>query len=206
MSALRRYVAALACVTAVVTVSACHSTKTTSGEGSPIGSVSVTPSDSTPATDTVTPTDATPTPTDTATTSASSSAAKPPPHSNNTCAFTQLGIRALRGSGAQQREYAAINFTNKGSKACTMYGYPGVSLRSNGVLLGQPATRDLSITPAIVKLNPGDLVQAQIVDNSSCQAALSDTVRVYPPDSTQYVDLPLELRGCTLTIQPVALN
>jgi hypothetical protein len=94
-------------------------------------------------------------------------------------------------------------FTNKGTKACTMYGFPGVSLRYQGALLGQPASRDLSVAPAIVRLNPGDLVQAGIVDNSSCQAPLSDTVRVYPPDSTKFVDLPLELRGCTITVQPV---
>jgi hypothetical protein len=115
-------------------------------------------------------------------------------------------MRAVRGSGAGQQEFASIYFTNKGSAACSMYGYPGISLRANGILLGQPASRDRSTAPATVHLAPGAQAHADITDNSSCQAALSDTVRVYPPDSTQFADLPLVLRGCTLSVTPVTAS
>jgi hypothetical protein len=167
--------------------------------------VGVTSSDSAANTDTVTPTD---TPTDastSATPTRTTTAPAPPAPSLNTCAFDQLGIRALRGSGANQQEFAAVFFSNKGTTTCTIYGYPGISLRYQGQPLGQPASRD-STTPTAIKLKPGDVVQADITDNSSCQAPLSDTVRVYPPDSTRFVDLPLQLRGCTLSVKPVAAS
>jgi hypothetical protein len=108
----------------------------------------------------------------------------------------------IRGSGALQREYASVLFTNTSTKRCTMFGFPGVSLRRAGQLLGQPATRE-AITPKNLRLAPGGRAQADITDVSTCQAPLSDTVRVYPPDSKQFVDLPLDLRGCALSVRPV---
>jgi hypothetical protein len=111
----------------------------------------------------------------------------------------------LRGSGAQQQEFASVFFTNKGSAPCTMFGFPGVSLRLADRLLGQPATRE-NVAAQTVRLAPGGRAQADITDYSSCQAPLSDTVRVYPPNATQFVDLPLDIRGCTITVKPVAAS
>ncbi|MCU1658309.1 MAG: putative secreted protein [Pseudonocardiales bacterium] len=117
--------------------------------------------------------------------------------------MAQLTVRVLRGSAAQQQEFALITFTNKGTKACSLFGFPGVSLRRANALLGQPADRSPKTPPHTVKLAPGEQAETTITDFSSCQAPLSDTVRVYPPNLREFVDKPLELRGCQIVVDPV---
>jgi hypothetical protein len=162
-------------------------------------------------------TDVTPIPSDTETTTESSPTAassttpkpsktttppKPKPTGLLTSTSTQLKIGALRGSPAAGQEFAVITFTNKGPGVCTMVGFPGVSLRLHGALLGNPAQRS-GIAPKQVLLAPGAQAEAAITDYSSCQAGISDTVRVYAPDQRAFVDLPLALRGCRLVVDPV---
>ena len=79
---------------------------------------------------------------------------------------------------------------------------PGVSVRLHNALLGKPAERSI-VKPKAVSLAPGAAAEAMITDFSSCQAPVSDTVRVYAPDQKAFVDKPLELRGCRLFIDPV---
>jgi hypothetical protein len=191
---------ALACLGGAT---ACTSSKPAADSSStPPLSLSVTDSPPT-ATDSGLPTESTPeaTPTTSATSSASPSATAKPPGTD--CTMTQLTVRVLRGSAAQQQEFALVTFTNKSSKACTLFGYPGVSLRWNNALLGSPAERDKTKTPKTVTLKPGEQAESQITDFSACQAPLSDTVRVYPPNLTQFADRPLELRGCRTVVVPV---
>lgn len=185
---------------AVVVLAACTS------NGSGKGSVSLPPTGPPPLS--LSPTDTIAVPAQTTSSSASTpasstAASSAPKPAGTSCPFSSLRLTALRGSGYQGHEFAQIVFTNKGTGTCTMYGYPGVSLRAGNALLGQPAARDTSTPPGTVTLRPGDSATADITDFSTCNAARSDTVRVYPPDSTQYVDLPLNLRGCTLSVRPV---
>jgi hypothetical protein len=119
-----------------------------------------------------------------------------------TCTSAQLTIRVLRGGAVAGKEIAAITFTNGSTTTCAMFGYPGVSLRLHNALLGQPAERSV-VQPKSVSLAPGAGAEAVITDFSSCQAPVSDTVRVYAPDQKPFVDKPLELRGCRLFIDPV---
>jgi hypothetical protein len=198
---LARSVALMAAVVGLATVTAC--TSATSGKPT---STSAPSTESAPAT--AEPTDSGDTsPTDSApvtspvTTSVSPTASKPA--TGTGCALAQLSVRLIRGGAIAGQEIALITFTNTDSKACTMFGFPGVSLRLNNALLGQPATRT-SKTPATVTLKPGEQAEALLRDYTTCQAALSDTVRVYPPDSTQFVDKPFELRGCQTQIDPVS--
>ena len=60
------------------------------------------------------------------------------------------------------------------------------------------------MTAHTVRLLPGEQAQAQITDFSSCQASLSDTVRIYPPNLTAFVDKPFELRACRFEVDPVS--
>ncbi|PZS33440.1 MAG: hypothetical protein DLM58_07830 [Pseudonocardiales bacterium] len=116
--------------------------------------------------------------------------------------MSQLTVRALRGSAAQQQQFTLITFINKGAQTCTLFGFPGVSLRRNGVLLGKPAERTAK-PRTTVTIAPGGQAESLVTDFSSCQAPLSDTVRIYPPNLTQFVDRPLELRGCRIVVDPV---
>ena len=127
---------------------------------------------------------------------------KPTPTGPAACTSTQLKVRALRGSAAAGQEFALITFTNTASAACTLFGFPGVSLRLNNALLGRPAERS-GKAPSTVTLEPGAQAEASLTDFSSCQAPVSDTVRVYPPNQRAFVDRPLALRGCRVVVDPV---
>jgi hypothetical protein len=154
------------------------------------------------------PTDSTPVSSSPAASTSAASAAsavtstKPTAPSLATCLSTQLGIRVLRGGAVAGQEIALITFTNTSATKCAMFGYPGVSLRLHGALLGKPAERSV-VQPKAVPLAPGAAAEATITDFSSCQAPVSDTVRVYAPDQKAFVDKALELRGCRLFIDPV---
>lgn len=83
-----------------------------------------------------------------------------------------------------------------------MTGFPGVSLRKGGSQVGQPANRS-SLSPTTVALGPGTVATSTVHIASSCNAPLSDTLRVYPPDQTAYVDVPAVVRACPATVDPV---
>lgn len=208
---------------ALIALTGCTS-RSSAGSGSPVPSTAdlgtavsalpgnpatSTPATSTPATGTPatgTPAGTTPAPASTAPTPKSTPPTVPPkprPTGAVACTSAQLTVRALRGSAAAGQEFALITFTNTGSAGCTMFGFPGLSLRLNNALLGKPAQRS-GKAPSTVTLKPGARAEANVTDFSSCQAPVSDTVRVYPPDHRDYVDLPLALRACRVVVDPVA--
>jgi hypothetical protein len=171
---------------------------TTSGPSTPVTSPPVTSgppsSPSVPATPSTTPsaTKSTPAPT--------KGTAPPGPRE---CGVSDVSLRVLKGGAVVNAEIALLTFTNTSKTVCAMTGFPGVSLRLGNAALGAPATRTTK-APTTVVLAPGAAASTTLSDVSTCQAALSDTVRVYPPDSTAFIDKPLVLRGCTLHIDPVA--
>jgi hypothetical protein len=148
-----------------------------------------------------------PAPSSSALTKPTSSSATPSQSSPTTtadgCQAAALKVEALRGSGAAGHQYAFLQFTNKSAKTCSLTGFPGVQLRRAGAELGKPATRSDKVV-ATVKLAPGTSATAQLVDASTCQAEKSDSVQIIPPNLTQKFVLPLSIRGCALTIDPVA--
>jgi hypothetical protein len=118
------------------------------------------------------------------------------------CPTAVLKIEALRGSGAAGHQYAFLQFTNSSAETCSLTGYPGVQLVKAGKPMGQPAVR--SGKPiSRVQLAPGHSVTAQLVDASTCEADKSDSVAIYPPNRAERVVVPLSVRGCALTIDPV---
>jgi Protein of unknown function (DUF4232) len=150
-------------------------------------------------------------------TAASSSAPTKPPSTSATpsqsspattaegCQASALKVEALRGSGAAGHQYAFLQFTNTSATACSLTGFPGVQLRVAGAALGKPATRSDKVV-ATVKLAPGTSAIARLVDASTCQAAKSDSVQVFPPNLPEKFLVPLSIRGCALTIDPVVAS
>lgn len=128
---------------------------------------------------------------------AATSVAAPPPAPRSTC--TSLSIRVLRGSAAPGYEFAALQFENTGTTRCTLYGYPDVSLLSGGQSIGPASVPDGSLASAYV-LAPGQLAESRLKDLSTCQAPLSDQIRVVAPRSSAQLLRPLQLRACTLTV------
>jgi hypothetical protein len=114
-------------------------------------------------------------------------------------------VVALRGSGAAGHQYAFLQFTNNSTKTCSLTGFPGVQLMRAGVALGQPAARS-SIRVSRVQLAPKQSATAQVVGNSTCDAPKSDSVQIIPPNRTEKFVVPLSIRGCPLTVDPVAAS
>ena len=201
-AAVRRAAAGCAALALAVLGTACtssHSPAVTGGSNISPGSAFSTTA---PATDTTTVTSPA-----ASTTPASSSAARSssaaPGLPKDTCQMTQLSVRLIRGGADTGREIGLVTFTNVSKVECSMVGFPGVSLRLGGASLASPATRDAAAAPTTVHLEPGQSAQAQVTDFSSCQAPLSDNVRVYPPNLTTFVDRPGQFRGCNLVVEPV---
>ncbi len=203
-------------IAAVAVLAACSPSKhqaadTGAGTGDSGAASSSTPVQHLPSsaepTDTITVTappssSSPPAPPSTPPSSATSTPTNPGPP---TCTTANLKITVLRGSGAAGHQFAELDFTNAGPATCSLLGFPGVSLRAGGVQLGAPAQR--SNKPVVlVALAPGKKASTTLTDNSTCNAPNSDTVRIYPPNQTVAVDIPLSLRGCSLTIDPVALT
>lgn len=160
-------------------------------------SVTTSPARSSPAPSTSAPRSSTAAPS-TATTT------KAPPTRPVTpaCAAASLKVDALRGGAAPGTEIAVLTFTNISATTCTISGFPGLTLLRNGRVIGTPARAALK-TPRLVTLKPKATAESQITDFISCQAPLSDTGRVTPPGTTTSVDVRLELRACTVVVDPV---
>jgi hypothetical protein len=127
----------------------------------------------------------------------------PQPPVPNGCTTSQLMITVERGSGAAGHQFANILFKNTSPAKCSLTGFPGVVLIKGGARLGRPATR--AAKPfAAVQLVPGASGAATLTNDSTCNADNSDSVQVIVPDRTEKVVLPLRMRGCPLTIDPVA--
>jgi Protein of unknown function (DUF4232) len=124
------------------------------------------------------------------------------------CATTDLQVRLGTSSGAAGSVYQAIDFTNIGAAACTLYGYPGVSLATTHPpsQIGAAAARNPSPPPKQVTLAPGAVAHAvaQITfagnyPASTCRPTPASALLVYPPNLKTSVPLPYRSTGCSST-------
>jgi Protein of unknown function (DUF4232) len=122
------------------------------------------------------------------------------------CASASLGVKAGTAEGAAGSVYQVIDFTNTGAAACTLYGYPGVSLATGTPLaqVGAAATRSSTASPTLVTLAPGAtanallrITQALNYPSASCSPKATTYLRVYPPNQTAAIDLAYTSTGCT---------
>jgi hypothetical protein len=106
-----------------------------------------------------------------------------------------MTIDLSRANGAAGSTYYPLNFTNSSTKACEMYGYPGVSFVTAGSVagkqIGAPALRSTAFTKLAVRLAPGGSAHAwlkvTVASNfpaSACNPVTADWLRVYPPEET----------------------
>jgi hypothetical protein len=197
-----RVAATLTCLGALAALAACSSSTSSS---SPPSTPSATSTGSGTGTGTAPVTSPSPSP------SASPTAAGAPACANGTL---QVKLRGEQGYAGGVD--LAINFTNTTSAACTLYGYPGVSLVSSShAQIGLAAKRTTTAPAEVVTLAPGATghAQLQIADalnfpTSACGPVQAADLRVYPPGQTAAVFLPDRSQGCAhpaqiLFISPV---
>lgn len=140
---------------------------------------------------------------------ASTTSTPPPPTVSATtpagpadCVNGAVDVSAERGGALPGEELAVLVFTNRSSSACAITGFPGVELFARENVIGKPAIRSGMAVRALT-VAPGAHVTAMLHDDTRCNADLSDSVGVYVPNQTDQQRVPLELRACTLTVDPV---
>jgi hypothetical protein len=109
------------------------------------------------------------------------------------------------GGGTAGAYYTVIDFTNTSSASCTLYGYPGVSLRDTRLaLIGAPATRNATPAPSLVTLAPGAIANAilrmtdpSVYSTAECSPVTSAYLRIYPPNQTQPAELAFSGSTCS---------
>jgi hypothetical protein len=118
------------------------------------------------------------------------------------CTADQIRISTVVGGAVQGREIAGLIFTNVSSRRCTIRGYAFAQLRYRGAPLDGVATHNPGAVHTVL-LRPGAAAAAQLTAVTTCQAPISDHARVRAPGSTISTRVALELRGCSLSIDPL---
>ena len=99
-----------------------------------------------------------------------------------------------------QQQYATISARNKGPSGCWIVGYAQVTLLLGGKPLGRAATPAHAGRPATY-LAGGRTATASLHGPSTCQAGVSDHVRVTAPGQLSATVVELPMRGCALVIE-----
>jgi Protein of unknown function (DUF4232) len=119
------------------------------------------------------------------------------------CTSGDLKVTIGGGPGAgMSQDHVGLQFTNVGSSACTLSGYPGVSwvAGADGHQVGAAATRQANATGTekTVTLAPGgiasaplDIVDAAVFSTSQCKPVPVRGLRVYPPNEKAALFLPM---------------
>ncbi|MET9364482.1 DUF4232 domain-containing protein [Streptomyces sp. NPDC006632] len=200
---------------------------TACGEGG--GSASQSPSTPQHITTTPVPTDSTPSASESMPSATASAphtpAATPPagtpaaarPSSASTagaprCAAGRLHVSLGRISPGAGNIYVPLVFTNTGTSACGLLGFPGVSLLSaSGARIGAPAQREGGALP-LVLLSPGKPAYASLhtvnegVSDKPCWQSAT-WIQAYPPGSTVALRIPANsLRICGAAFDVSALR
>jgi hypothetical protein len=108
------------------------------------------------------------------------------------CQSSHLTLSLGQGQGAAGSTYTPIVFTNTGSTACELHGYPGVSfVDASGHQIGVPATEDTGKVKTVKLTAGGGTANALLrqpnpgnFDPSACQQTTATKLRVYPPGET----------------------
>jgi hypothetical protein len=137
---------------------------------------------------------------------AEKAAAEKPAQTTGTgeCKVADLTL-SLKGHGvAGGTGYSALIFTNKGTRTCTMQGFPGVSYVAgdDGHQVGAAAYRTGDKGP-VITLRPGDSAFAQVgfssigaYDAAACNPTEVRGLRIYPPHEYDSMYLPHPATGC----------
>ena len=124
------------------------------------------------------------------------------------CATRDLKATVGIAQGAAGSVYQVIDFTNIGTAACSLYGYPGIALAGGSPVtqIGAAASRSPQAGPALITLKPGAvantllrITQAQNYPTSRCSPMASTYLQIYPPNQTTPIYLGYKSTGCSAT-------
>ncbi len=124
------------------------------------------------------------------------------------CATADLQAKAGLAQGTAGSVYQVIDFTNIGSAACTLYGYPGVALAAGTPVtqVGAAAARSNATAATLVTLQPGAtgnallrITEAENYSASECDPTPTTYLQIYPPNQTTPIYLSYTSTGCAST-------
>jgi hypothetical protein len=123
------------------------------------------------------------------------------------CRSAQLTPSLGQPEGAAGSVYRVLVFTNTGGQACNMQGFPGVSYVAGdaGQQVG-PAAERVGDAGGSVRIAPGATASAQLqmvnvanYDAAVCHPMPVRGLRIYPPDETAALFVPVAATGCAAT-------
>jgi len=123
------------------------------------------------------------------------------------CKVADLKLSLGGGDSAAGTTYRSVVFTNKGSRTCTMQGFPGVSYVAgdDGHQVGPAAFRSGKKGP-VITLKPGGtafadvgFVRVENFDAATCKPTEVRGLRIYPPHDYDSMFLPNTGKGCAGT-------
>ncbi len=135
-------------------------------------------------------------------TSASASASGPKAAA---CATPDLRVSVSRGEGAAGSTYYSLRLTNTSPQPCRTGGFGGVSLvgTPTGAPIGAPAARVDKGQAKPLRLPPGAHADAVLqvgnagnYDKATCRPVAAKGLRVYPPNETRSLFVPLAATAC----------
>ena len=129
-------------------------------------------------------------------------------------AWLGLGAAVPGGSGGYPANgtYYTLEFTNVSDRACSLYGYPGVSAYAEGGVpgsqiaggqIGSAAIRDTSVRPRPVTLAPGATAHAVLrvivvsTPPAACAQVTAEELRVTLPDQDRPSFVPVHIPVCS---------
>jgi hypothetical protein len=107
------------------------------------------------------------------------------------------------------QDHVGLNLRNTGPRACSLFGYPGVSwvAGTDGHQAGSAATRQaettgstegvLTLAPGATASAPLNIVAAAVISKSQCAPVPVKGLRVYPPGekAALFISLPTAAGG-----------
>ena len=131
------------------------------------------------------------------------------------CATSDLKVTLGVAQGYAGGVYETIVFTNASGSACSLYGFPGVSLVSAPpyTQIGLAAKRSRTAPVKLIVLASGTSANAvlQVVDalnfpTSTCSPTQAAFLRIYPPNQTVPVYLPNTSQTCAQPVQTLFIS
>jgi hypothetical protein len=131
------------------------------------------------------------------------------------CPARSLGLKPGLSQGAAGSVYQVLDFTNVSNVACTLYGYPGVSLAGGHPVtqVGLAASEDPTTPRKLVTLAPGQVANAllRIVDAlnfpaSTCGPVKTQWIQVYPPNQTTPIFLGYKTTACSKPVRILSVS
>jgi hypothetical protein len=121
------------------------------------------------------------------------------------CSSRYLRANAGLSQGTAGSIYQVITLTNLDNVACTLYGYPGVSLANETPVtqVGAAADRDTTSKPTTVTLQPQGVASATLriaeagnFPSSQCGPVATTWLQIFPPNQFSPLYLPYKSTGC----------